>query len=140
MKYLTFKELEEHIMHHKPKRIAIFGRPGAGKTTFTVNLNRQLSYPLHHFDKFFFVANWEQKDKDQLRAEYVPILTSDNWIIEGNGLSMMFERAEYADLVVYVRGNFLGCVWGMLKRVYIYKTPADDRAPGCEERVTLGLF
>jgi adenylate kinase family enzyme len=43
-------------------RICIFGRPGSGKSTFAHKLHLKTGLPLYHLDRYFFVANWVERD------------------------------------------------------------------------------
>ncbi|WP_158617391.1 hypothetical protein [Legionella sp. km772] len=40
----------------------IIGRPGSGKSTFSVQLQKKLNLPLFHLDKYFFEKNWVERD------------------------------------------------------------------------------
>lgn len=44
------------------QRIMIIGRPGSGKSTFSVMLQKSLNIPLFHLDKYFFIADWVPRE------------------------------------------------------------------------------
>ena len=46
-----------------PKRIAIIGLPGSGKSTFAIELGKVLRVPVHHLDRHMFEPNGKKKDK-----------------------------------------------------------------------------
>jgi adenylate kinase family enzyme len=47
------------------KKIMIFGRPGSGKSTFALDLQKMLKIPFYHLDKYFFRDNWVERDYDE---------------------------------------------------------------------------
>jgi len=47
------------------KKIMIFGRPGSGKSTFALDLQKMLNIPLRHLGKYFFRDNWVERDYDE---------------------------------------------------------------------------
>lgn len=47
-----------------PKRITLFGLPGAGKSTFANQLGQELKLPVHHLDIYFFSENWIEVGDD----------------------------------------------------------------------------
>ena len=55
-------------------RIMIFGRPGSGKTTFAYELSKKLNLPLYHLDKYFFTANWVQRDYQEFVIKQLEVL------------------------------------------------------------------
>ena len=48
----------------------IFGRPGSGKSTFANQLGKKLKLLVYPLDKYFYVRNWVERDK-QDSLEYV---------------------------------------------------------------------
>ncbi len=82
-------------------RIMIFGRPGSGKSTFAKKLSLQLSLPLYHLDKYFFTANWVEKNSDECIEIQSEIVNHDKWIIDGNSVKSLYLRWTRANLVIY---------------------------------------
>ena len=47
------------------KRIAIFGLPGSGKSTFAVKLGKIMDMPVHHLDKHMFIADGKKRNRQE---------------------------------------------------------------------------
>ena len=123
------------------KRIAIFGPPGAGKTTWALKLSQQLGLPCYHLDKYFFEEDWVPKDKEEFRKILDSFAEKEQWIIDGNAISSLESRFARADLIIYYAPSRLRCIFGIFKRTYFdCRSHIDDRAPNCPERITISLF
>jgi adenylate kinase family enzyme len=44
-----------------PKKIAVIGLPGSGKSTFSFKLGKILSIPVHHLDRHMFEPGGKKK-------------------------------------------------------------------------------
>jgi adenylate kinase family enzyme len=127
-------------MKKSPQRIAIFGRPGSGKSTFALKLAAQLKLPLIHLDKLFFTANWEPRDYEEFLTLQQTLVNQPQWIIDGNShqsLGMRFARAE---LVIFFNYPRWTCLYRVFKRLFNKDPQIDDRAPGCREIVRWPLI
>jgi adenylate kinase family enzyme len=47
-----------------PKRIAIIGPPGSGKSTFAVKLGKLLNISVHHLDTHCFIGRTKRDQKE----------------------------------------------------------------------------
>ena len=47
------------------KRIAIIGCGGSGKTTLATQLGAALGLPVHHLDRLFWRAGWQETPKEE---------------------------------------------------------------------------
>lgn len=61
-----------------PSKIMIFGRPGSGKSTFSDALHKQTGLPLHHIDKYYFVENWVERDRQEFLDIQQSIVDTDS--------------------------------------------------------------
>jgi adenylate kinase family enzyme len=52
-----------HKVH--PKKFALIGLPGSGKSTFAANLGKILQIPVHHLDRHMFEPDGKKKDKQE---------------------------------------------------------------------------
>lgn len=49
---ISKKDVKPIIMkNHNPKKFALIGLPGSGKSTFASNLGKILEIPVHHLDQ-----------------------------------------------------------------------------------------
>ncbi len=90
------KSLDIHMRREMPKKIAIIGVPGSGKSTFAFRLSRILDIPVHHLDGHMFQPGGKKRDKMEFIAIQKAMLDEDSWIIEGCSFStfeMRFSKA-----------------------------------------------
>jgi adenylate kinase family enzyme len=121
-------------------RIMIFGRPGSGKSTFALKLHMLLGLPLFHLDKYFYVKDWVERDKEEFLDIQETLVEQQSWIIDGNCTGSLATRFKKADVCLYFNMPRWQCYLRIVKR-WFFKNPAiDDRAPGCKETVQLSLL
>lgn len=123
-----------------PSRIMIFGIPGGGKSTFAVELGRQLHLSVFHLDKYFFTKNWQERNYDEFLHIQKKIIAKDEWIIDGNATRSLEMRFSRADVILYFRFNRLLCLWRIFKRLIFKNHSISDRAEGCSENVRFQLI
>ena len=122
-------------------RIAIFGRPGSGKSTFSIKLGAKLGLPVHHLDKHFFAANWQERPYDDFLRDQNKIVASKDWIIDGNSLKSLGLRYMNADIAIYFYLPMHICLFRVLKRIFFCRDPRiSDRAEGCPEKIDWKLI
>jgi adenylate kinase family enzyme len=122
------------------KKIMIFGRPGSGKSTFASVLRDHLGLPLHHLDKYFYEANWVERNYQEFLQIQRSILENDRWIVDGNSVRSLEMRYSKADLVLYFNYPRRICYWRIVKRLWQPNQGIDDRAPGCKETIRFSLL
>ena len=119
-----------------PRRIAVIGCPGAGKSTLSRALAERLRLPLHHLDSLWWRPGWVETSTDDFDEKLMTILDTDTWILDGNYSRTLEARVSGADLVIlldYPRGL---CLWRAVRRILTglgHTRP--DMAPGCPERL-----
>jgi adenylate kinase family enzyme len=124
----------------KINRIMIFGKPGSGKTTLTLALSKTLNLPIYHLDKYFFVSNWVEREKNEFLAIKQKFVNLDRWIIDGNATQSLEMRFQKADVAIYMSLPRFTCIWRVIKRTFTKDYTIDDRAPNCKERLSLRLI
>lgn len=93
------------------KKIAIFGWPATGKSTFGNFLSDKLNIDLYALDDIRWkYSNDNIKDDDKFLAEYEKILKRDKWIIEGNALDWINSRFEQSDILIFFDSNIEKCI------------------------------
>jgi adenylate kinase family enzyme len=124
----------------KLKRIAIFGRPGSGKSTFAHQLSIQTGLPCYHLDKIFFVDGWVERPQNEFINDQKNWIIKNKWIIDGNSFRTLEMRYAQADLCVYFELPFWLCFYRIFKRLFTIDRSIQDRAPNCPEKVSLKLL
>ena len=85
------------------KKVAVFGKPGSGKSTLSKKLASITGIPLYQLDSILYEKNGEQIDRKTYDRKHQDILSSDSWIIDGFDLIEPFnKRLEAADILVYI--------------------------------------
>jgi adenylate kinase family enzyme len=99
------------------KKVAIFGKPGSGKSTVSKALAAATGIELHQLDSIQYQANGELTPRAAFDTAHQEILNSDSWIIDGFGpLSAFNQRLEAADTLIYIDLPYAVSYWFVTKR------------------------
>jgi adenylate kinase family enzyme len=121
-----------------PRRIAVIGRAGAGKTTYAVAIGRELGLPVVHLDALFWTADWKPVERARFEAAQRAAIDGDAWVIDGGYLSSAGwpDRARLADVIVIADAPLLLCLWRIVRRRFERTGPRPDRPPGGHEQLS----
>jgi adenylate kinase family enzyme len=123
--------------HDRPvMRVAVVGSPGAGKTTFAVELGRRTGLPVIHLDRQYWQPGWIETPAEAWRTRQRELLAGDAWIVDGNYGATLDVRFARADTVIVLAPPRLLCVVRALRRSLRHHGRA-VQAPGCPERLNL---
>lgn len=99
-------------------KIAVFGKPGSGKSTLSKALASATGIQLHQLDSIVYKKNGELVDSKSFDKAHEHILSSECWIIDGFGPKSSFnQRLEAADTLVYIDLPYLTSYWFVTKRL-----------------------
>ncbi|MEH6477332.1 MAG: hypothetical protein V7727_16690 [Sneathiella sp.] len=99
------------------KKIAVFGKPGSGKSTLSKRLASATEIKLHALDSIEFKKNGERVERQIFDEEHENLLSNDSWIIEGFGpLGSFYKRLEAADTLIYIELPYSVSYWLVTKR------------------------
>ena len=118
------------------KRVAVVGSGGAGKSTFARELSLRTKIPVHHLDPLHWLPGWREPPRDAWRVVQRALVTSDEWIIEGNYGASFDIRFDRADTVIVLSLDRKICVTRVLTRV-LKNWHREIQAPGCPEHFDL---
>lgn len=104
-----------------PKKFALIGLPGSGKSTFAEKLGKILDISVHHLDRHMFEPGGKKRDKEEFIEIQKNILNQDAWIIEGCSFSTFEMRFARADLLIYFHFSRFVCFFRFFKRLFNYK-------------------
>lgn len=100
------------------KKIAVFGKPGSGKSTLSKNLASATGIPLHPLDSIVYKKNGDMVDRKTYDREHGNILSSDSWIIDGFGpIDSFYNRLNVADTLIYIELPYSVSYWLVTKRL-----------------------
>jgi len=84
-------------------KIAVFGKPGSGKSTLSKDLASAIGIPLHQLDSILYDKNGDMVDRKTYDRKHENILSFDSWIIDGFDLMTPFnKRLAVADTLIYI--------------------------------------
>ncbi len=101
-----------------PRRFALIGLPGSGKSTFAAKLGSLLGIPVHHLDRHMFEPDGKKRDKKEFVAIQKAMLDEDSWVVEGCSFSTFEMRFARADTLIYFHFPRFLCVWRLFKRLF----------------------
>jgi len=100
------------------KKIAVFGKPGSGKSTLSKGLASATGIQLHPLDSIVYKKNGGMVDRKTYDREHGNILSSDSWIIDGFGPIESFnKRLDVADTLIYIELPYIVSYWLVTKRL-----------------------
>lgn len=102
-----------------PKKIAIIGCAGSGKTTLAFQLKEKFNLPIYHLDQYHWKPGWERTEEEIFNKIHTELCKQAEWIIEGSYYRHFYERACYADVIIFLDVPRYKCIWYVLKRSVI---------------------
>jgi len=100
------------------KKIAVFGKPGSGKSTLSKDLASAAGMKLHQLDSIVYNKNGGLVDRKTFDEEHEKILSSDSWIIDGFGpIESLYRRLNAADTLIYIDLPYIVSYWLVTKRL-----------------------
>jgi adenylate kinase family enzyme len=101
-----------------PRRIAVIGTSGAGKTTFARAIANRLGLRHVELDELFWLPDWTEPALDDFRASVRAALdrADDGWVVDGNYSRVQDIVFGRADTVVWLDVGLVTCVRRVLSR------------------------
>ncbi len=100
------------------KKVAVFGKPGGGKSTLSKELAEATGLKLYPLDLIEYQENGERVSHSEYSNAHEKLLNSESWIIDGLGtLESFWLRVDAADTLIYVDLPYSVHYWWVLKRL-----------------------
>ncbi|UDY81488.1 adenylate kinase [Vibrio diabolicus] len=100
------------------QKVAVFGKPGSGKSTISKAIASATDLPLHQLDSIVYKPNGEPVERNVFDEAHSNILHSARWIIDGLGpISSFNARLDAADTLVYIDLPYSVSYWFVTKRL-----------------------
>ena len=108
------------------KKIAIFGKPGGGKSTLASKFAAETGINLYALDLIEYKENGEKISHEDFSKQHADLIANDCWIIEGLGpIESFWLRIDAADTLIYVDLPYVVHYWWVAKRLLksLFKRP-----------------
>lgn len=123
-----------------PRRIAIIGSGGSGKSAVARELGTILGTEVIHLDALFWKPGWVETPRPEWRALQEALVLRATWIMGGNYHGTIAIRLAAADTIVFLDLPRAVCLWRVLGRWPRHRgTARPDLAPGCPETLDWGV-
>lgn len=100
-----------------PRRIAIIGNAGGGKSRLARWLGPALGLPVHEVDQKQWLPGWQPAPEGMMAAAQAEWLAGPGWVIDGWGsFALIEERFAAADLIIMIDMPFWRHCWWAAKR------------------------
>lgn len=87
----------------KPKRIAVVGNSGSGKSALASEISQRLSCPHVELDSIHHLQDWTPIEREEMRQIVAAKTEADCWVIDGNYRSLVQDLVfASADTVVWL--------------------------------------
>jgi adenylate kinase family enzyme len=101
----------------RPRRVAVIGMSGAGKTTIAQALAARLDVRHIELDALFWRPGWQEPDRDVFRADVIRALDEPGgWVLDGNYSTIRDAVLERADTMVWLDLPMRTCLWRVTRR------------------------
>jgi adenylate kinase family enzyme len=98
-------------------KVAVFGKPGGGKSTLSQKIAVAAALPLYQLDMVQFMKGGARVPDDELARLHADILALPRWVLDGFGTRQTFEAMlREADVFVYVERASWVHYWWVTKR------------------------
>ena len=99
-------------------KVAVFGKPGGGKSTLAGAVAAATGLPLHQLDLMQFKTGGERVPDEDFARRHAELLAQPRWVLDGFGTRPTFEAmVQAADVLVYVERAQWVHYWWVTKRL-----------------------
>lgn len=110
-----------------PKKIAVVGTSGCGKTTLGAFIAKKLSIPFIDLDDLYWLPDWvKREDEDFIQKVHAEFSKYPSFVVCGNYRRHQADILEDTDMVIWLDYPLITCLWRAFKRSlsrYLFKEP-----------------
>ena len=124
----------------RPRRIAVLGRAGSGKTTTALALAVALDLLAVHLDQLYWTSDRTPVTVERFDARHAAAIATDSWILDGGYMShdSFADRLRRVDVVVVTEASLARCLVRVVRRTIRHRRRARiDAPPGAAEAFSL---
>jgi adenylate kinase family enzyme len=94
-------------------KVAVFGKPGGGKSTLAWQIAAAANLPLQQLDLLQYEEGGARVPDEEFVRRHAAVLAQQRWVVDGFGNPLAFEAMLHAaDVLVYVeRWSFIHYWW-----------------------------
>lgn len=94
----------------------IVGTSGVGKTTLSMHLAKDTGLPVTHLDMLAWTKGWVRRPLDVFERELDAVLAGHAWVVDGNYIKSLPERAGKADTLILIDLPLWQCLVRVFRR------------------------
>lgn len=98
------------------QKVIVIGCPGSGKSVFSRELHEITGLPLYPLDLIRWREDKTMIPQEQFMDQLMRIVTTDEWILDGNYGATMELRMSYCDTIIFLDYPTEVCYDGIMKR------------------------
>ncbi|WP_413560931.1 adenylate kinase [Bdellovibrio sp. HCB209] len=122
-------------MTSEPRKIAVIGNAGAGKTVLSRRLAKRWGIQVTHVDSIQFLPGMKIRPHKESIAMLNEVQAAESWIIDGYGpLDILEKRLQLADQIIFLDYPLWRHYWWATKRqIQNLWSPRKELPEGCDE-------
>ena len=100
-------------------RINVIGTAGSGKSTFSKRIAEKLDIPCIEIEELAWKSNWIEATDDELFSKLKTLLSSEDWVLDGNYSKTRHIKWKRCQIVVFLDLSFNIIFYRLLRRTLI---------------------